>query len=166
SLYYATVTGSEAGTKAENKQRLLGQLIQWTSLKHPNILPFMGYQWHDVPILVFPQFRSGSILEYLKASPCVDPLELLAQVAEGLTFLHSESIVHGSLKPRNVIISDEGVAMLMDFGMAPDLRVAERNVTKALSDQELVGYMSPELLEDEVFTTASDVYSYGSLTLH
>ncbi|KAG9048356.1 hypothetical protein FS837_000159 [Tulasnella sp. UAMH 9824] len=126
----------------------------------------MGYQWHDVPVLVFPQFRSGSILEYLKANPCVNLLDLLAQVAEGLTFLHSESIVHGLLKPCNVIISDEGIAMLMDFAMAPDLRAAERHITRALSDQELVGYMSPELFEGDVFTTASDVYSYGSLTLH
>ncbi|KAG8913669.1 hypothetical protein FRC00_001885 [Tulasnella sp. 408] len=127
----------------------------------------MGFQWlGSVPVLVFPQFRNGNILQYLKLSPCANRLELLAQVAEGLEFLHSEFIVHGSLKPSNVIVSDEGVAMLMDFGMAPDLRVAERHITRVLSDQEFVGYMSPELVDDEVFTAASDVYAYGSLILH
>ncbi|KIO20984.1 hypothetical protein M407DRAFT_80916, partial [Tulasnella calospora MUT 4182] len=145
---------------------ILCQLKQWTSLKHPSVLPFVGYQWQDEPILIFPHFENGNILHYLKVNPHADRLKLLAQIAQGLSFLHSESIIHGSVKPSNVIISDEGSAMLMDFGMAPDLRVAERHITRALLDQDLVGYMSPELVEDQVFTAASDVYSYGALTLH
>lgn len=87
------------------------------------------------------------------------------QVASGLVFLHSESIVHGGIKPTNVIIADDGHPMLMDFGMAPDLRMVERNMTMADSGRENVGYMSPELIEEGNYTESSDVYALASLIL-
>ncbi|KAG8929027.1 hypothetical protein FRC01_005029 [Tulasnella sp. 417] len=80
-------------------------------------------------------------------------------------FLHSKSIVHGAIKPTNVIIADDDRPMLMDFGMAPDLRMVERNVTMADSGRENVGYMSPELIEEENYTKPSDVYAFASLLL-
>lgn len=55
--------------------------------------------------------------------------------------------------------------MLMDFGMAPDLRMVERNMTMADSGREHVGYMSPELIEEGTYTEASDVYAFASLIL-
>ncbi|KAG8922984.1 hypothetical protein FRC01_013368 [Tulasnella sp. 417] len=107
----------------------------------------------------------GNISQYIKANPEVDRLKILAQVASGLKFLYSESIVHGLVQPTNVIIADDGRPMLMDFGMAPDVRMVERNITMADSAREIVGYMSPELIEERPYTTVSDVYAFGSLVL-
>lgn len=168
-LRYATIIESDihmsTGDKRRVLKRILDQMIKWTSLKHPNILPFLGYQWTDTPILVFSWCQNGNISQYIKARPEVDRLKLLVQVASGLKFLHSESIVHGGIKPNNVIIADNGHPMLMDFGMAPDLRMVERNMTMADSGREHVGYMSPELIEEGTYTEASDVYAFASLIL-
>ncbi|KAG8911625.1 hypothetical protein FRC01_005613, partial [Tulasnella sp. 417] len=152
-------------SKQTELKRILGQMKTWTSLKHPNVLPFLGYQWKDTPVLAFHWYQNGNISQYLKANPRVARLPLLADVAAGLVFLHSNSIVHGAIKPTNVIIADDGRPMLMDFGMAPDLRMVERNMTMADSGRENVGYMSPELIEEGNYTCASDVYAFGSLVL-
>ncbi|KAG8919667.1 hypothetical protein FRC01_001179 [Tulasnella sp. 417] len=168
-LRYATIIESDiqmaAGDRRRELKKILDQMIQWTSLKHPNILPFIGYQWNDTPVLVFSWYKNGNITQYLNDHPGLDRLKLLVQVASGLTFLHSKSIVHGGIKPANVIIADDGHPMLMDFGMAPDLRMVERNMTMADSGRENVGYMSPELIEKGSYTKASDVYAFASLIL-
>ncbi|KIO17631.1 hypothetical protein M407DRAFT_84786, partial [Tulasnella calospora MUT 4182] len=141
------------------------QMRKWTSLDHPNVLPFLGYQGKDLPVPLFSWYKNGNISQYLKAHPSIDRLELLSQVGSGLSFLHSESIVHGNIKPTNVIIADDGRPMLMDFKMAPDLRMVELNMTMADSGRENVGYMSPELIEEGNYTEASDVYAFASLLL-
>ncbi|KAG8928266.1 hypothetical protein FRC01_006191 [Tulasnella sp. 417] len=168
-LRYGTIIEGDIHLTISAKQvelkRILEQMKKWTSLRDRNILPFIGYQWKDTPLLVFNWYKNGNISQYMKANPEVDRLKLLAEVASGLKFLHSQSIVHGAVKPTNVIISDDGRPMLMDFGMAPDLRMVERNMTMADSGRENVGYMSPELIEEGNYTVASDVYAFGSLVL-
>ncbi|KAG8901199.1 hypothetical protein FRC01_009903, partial [Tulasnella sp. 417] len=168
-LRYATIVEGDmhmtTSSKRTELKRILGQMKTWTSLTDPNILPFLGYQWKDTPVLVFHWYKNGNISQYLKANPRVDHLPLLADVAAGLVFLHSNSIVHGAIKPTNVIIADDGRPMLMDFGMAHDLRMAERNMTIADAGRENVGYMSPEIIEEGNYTWASDVYAFGSLVL-
>lgn len=168
-LRYATIIESDIHMTISDKQRelkrILDQMKKWTSLSHPNVLPFLGYQWKDTPLLVFSWYKNGNISQYLKVHPDVDRLKLLIQVASGIAFLHSESIVHGGIKPTNVIVADDGHPMLMDFGMAPDLRMVERNMTMADSGRENVGYMSPELIEEGNYTKASDVYAFASLLL-
>ncbi|KAG8950371.1 hypothetical protein FRC04_007813, partial [Tulasnella sp. 424] len=148
-----------------SEKRILNQMIKWTSLKHPNILPFLGYQWELVPILIFSWYKNGNVSQYLKARADANRPKLLTQVAQGLSFLHSKSIIHGNIKPNNVIIADDGHAMLMDFGMAPDLRMVERNMIMADSGRDNVGYMSPELIEEGNYTKSSDVYAFGALIL-
>ncbi|KAG8912762.1 hypothetical protein FRC00_003837 [Tulasnella sp. 408] len=122
-------------------------------------------KWQYRPILVFSWYKNGNVSQYLMARPDADRLKLLAQVASGLMFLHSESIVHGNIKPNNVVIADDGRAMLMDFGMAPDLRFVERNMEQANPGREPIGYLSPELIEEGNYTEASDVYAFASLLL-
>ncbi|KAG8922757.1 hypothetical protein FRC01_013643 [Tulasnella sp. 417] len=168
-LRYGTIIEGDIHLTISAKQvelkRILEQMKKWTSLRDRNILPFIGYQWKDTPLLVFHWYKNGNISQYIKANPEVDRLKLLAQVASGLKFLHSESIVHGAIKLTNVIIADDGRPMLMDFGMAPDLRMVERNIMMADSGRENVGYMSPELIEGGNYTAASDVYAFASLVL-
>ncbi|KAG8945578.1 hypothetical protein FRC04_000712 [Tulasnella sp. 424] len=168
-LRYATIIEGDIhltnGDKKRELKRILDQMKLWTSLKHPNILPFLGYQWKETPILVFYWYKNGNVSQYLKTCPDADRTKLLAQVAQGLSFLHNKSIVHGDIKPNNVIIADDGHAMLMDFGMAPDLRMVERNMTMADSGRDNVGYMSPELIEEGNYTQATDVYAFGALVL-
>ncbi|KAG8903748.1 hypothetical protein FRB99_002806 [Tulasnella sp. 403] len=151
------------------KARYRKQLQSWTEMQHPRILPIRGYQWYLQPFLVIKWYENGNITQYLRkqeeAHIKVDKIALLKQIAEGLIYLHGIEIVHGRLHPSNIIISDEGEAMLCDFGIAQDIKDAEYNITLGMQDITDIGYAAPETLERGELTPASDVYTFGAVVL-
>ncbi|KAF8308356.1 kinase-like domain-containing protein [Cantharellus anzutake] len=97
----------------------------WSKLDHPNILKFLGFAIEgdgcDVKgVLVSPWCRNGSILEYLEKNPHAERIDLIKGIAEGLDYLHHlmPAVIHGDLKPANVLVSDDHNAMLCDFGLS------------------------------------------------
>ncbi|MFQ5701851.1 MAG: serine/threonine-protein kinase [Acidobacteriota bacterium] len=91
------------------------------------------------------------------------------QIAQGMAAAHSLGIVHGDLKPANVLVTEEGEVKISDFGLScRDRLLLEEQETlprgMAASGQ-IVGtpaYMSPEQTRGEQLTTASDVFSFGA----
>jgi serine/threonine protein kinase/Tol biopolymer transport system component len=102
-------------------------------------------------------------------------LEVLAQSAEGLGKAHAAGIVHRDLKPDNIMVSSEGYAKVVDFGLAKlveptagwDPIGADSPTMKALTQQgELIGtagYMSPEQILGKVIDQRSDIFSFGCI---
>ncbi len=102
-------------------------------------------------------------------------LEILAQSAEGLGKAHAAGIVHRDLKPDNIMVSSEGYAKVVDFGLAKlveptagwDPIGADSPTMKALTQQgELIGtagYMSPEQILGKVIDQRSDIFSFGCI---
>ncbi len=106
----------------------------------------------------------GEGVEGSKAeAPVVDPEALrsvFAQVARGLSALHSAGLVHRDLKPTNIVVDTDGRAKLLDFGLAQSVdRSASEGVAGTLP------YMAPELLTGGNPSPASDWYAMG-VTLH
>jgi eukaryotic-like serine/threonine-protein kinase len=86
----------------------------------------------------------------------------LRQLVAGLHALHADGKLHRDIKPSNVLVSDEGRVVLLDFGVAAELKTDPREV--ADGSGELVGtlrYMAPEQGDDMPLTPASDWYSVG-----
>ncbi len=102
-------------------------------------------------------------------------LEILAQTAEGLGKAHAAGIVHRDLKPDNVMVSIEGYAKVVDFGLAKLVEPsngwnplgADSPTMKAITMQgELIGtagYMSPEQILGKVIDQRSDIFSFGCI---
>ncbi|KAF7365850.1 Kinase-like protein [Mycena venus] len=110
----------------------------------------------------------GSVLKYMADhSPSATyAIELLCDVVEGLKYLHSENIVHGDLCGRNVLIDENGVARLTDFGLA-SLIESDTSI-KSSTRSGSTRWMAPELLlppPGSAFrrTPESDVWAFGCI---
>ncbi|KAJ3566749.1 hypothetical protein NP233_g6800 [Leucocoprinus birnbaumii] len=147
---------------------LIRETLVWVNLKHPNVLGFFGLAddlgREGCPALISPFCENGPIMSYLKCHP--EPsepvrLRMMAGVAEGLIYLHNlkENIIHGDLKPSNILVSDDGQALLCDFGRS---QIATHGgfTTKASG---AVRYQAPEVFTDAMtrLNEAVDVYSFG-----
>jgi serine/threonine protein kinase len=95
--------------------------------------------------MVSPLCDNGSVQRYISLNPLADRLEIVTGVARGLEYLHSRDVVHGDLKGTNVLISDDGKALLADFGRSKF--VDHRGFTTTFSGS--ARYLAPELVEPE-----------------
>jgi serine/threonine protein kinase/tetratricopeptide (TPR) repeat protein len=94
-----------------------------------------------------------------------DALGFVAKMCHVLKFLHGEGIVHGDLKPSNVMIDEAGCVKLVDFGLVARLgtRVGGKQIAAAADCIGTVGYMAPERLRLRDFDARSDLYAVGSI---
>jgi serine/threonine protein kinase len=96
--------------------------------------------------------------------PANEAVRLALQIAEGLQAAHQRGILHRDLKPSNVIVTSDGVAKLLDFGIAK-LEAPSRDVTLTADGTVLgtVAYMSPEQAQGKAVDARSDIFSFGAL---
>ncbi|KIO21929.1 hypothetical protein M407DRAFT_79786, partial [Tulasnella calospora MUT 4182] len=152
--------------------RIIRETSIWMRSKHPNILPFLGYQVIDgEPRLVSRWMNNGSLDTYLKTHSKisdVDKLILLQQAAEGLAYLHASvpPIAHGDLKPENILITDELTAALCDMGVSRVILDGHTGLTTSGSAAGSAGFQAKELIMGESLSTVkSDIYAIGGVIL-
>lgn len=107
--------------------------------------------------------RRGSIGElFAKAGRSVSRVDYLRRVAEALRHVHEVGFLHLDLKPNNVLIRQDGVPLLIDFGISKRIIVARYQEGRNFS----VGsphFMSPEQIRGDTLDERSDIYSFGAL---
>ncbi|XP_043918233.1 fibroblast growth factor receptor 3 isoform X3 [Protopterus annectens] len=150
--------------------------------KHKNIINLLGACTQDGPLYVLVEFASkGNLREYLRARrpPGMDysfdtskiPAEHLTfkdlvscayQVARGMEYLASQKCIHRDLAARNVLVTEDNVMKIADFGLARDVHNIDY-YKKTTNGRLPVKWMAPEALFDRVYTHQSDVWSYGVL---
>ncbi len=132
-------------------------------ISHPNIVEVFDFAEHDGLAFLVMEFIDGPTLGQLVADGTGLPAEqvrlLLVQVAGALARAHENGIIHRDLKPSNVLVSADGYAKLMDFGVAKDLNGAALTTTGEIFGTTY--YISPEQALGETVTPATDLYSLG-----
>jgi serine/threonine protein kinase len=128
-------------------RRLNRETRVWHSLSHANILPFLGVCSDLGPstAMVSPLCDNGAVLQYLGINPQANRLKIIIGVARGLKYLHSRDVVHGDLKGHNVLMSDDGIPLLADFGRSKF--IDHRGFTTSFAGS--ARYLAPELVSDE-----------------
>jgi eukaryotic-like serine/threonine-protein kinase len=128
-----------------------------------------GFCENGQPYLVLEYVQGRRIDEYCSELGLTLPerLELLLPIVEAVAHAHARQIVHCDLKPSNVLVTTDGVAKLLDFGVASLIsRSLPLEAAVARQDSPLPmspGYASPEQIRGEAITPASDVYALGMM---
>ncbi|KAF7974086.1 hypothetical protein HWV62_13389 [Athelia sp. TMB] len=157
--------------RAKTEERIRREVATWRYLDHPNITKFLGIaqiEPNRPPGLVSRYMYRNKFLDYISRHPELKR-EKAIEIALGLQYLHTRNppVIHGDIKPDNILISDSGAAQLNDFGTSRILDV-QGFTTKAMRNMR---YTAPELLlleeapEDPRPTRESDIFSLAMLLL-
>ncbi|KAJ7988415.1 hypothetical protein DPEC_G00323310 [Dallia pectoralis] len=173
--------------KADATEKDLSDLISEMEMmkmigKHKNIINLLGACTQDGPLYVVVEYASqGNLREYLRcrrpvsleywSGPSQAPLdsvevrELVSaayQVARGMAYLASQKCIHRDLAARNVLVTEDNVMKIADFGLARDIHHIDY-YKKTTNGRLPVKWMAPEALFDRIYTHQSDVWSFGVL---
>ena len=151
----------------EARARLAREARAVARLQHPNILEVFDFADPSAEdAFLVTELVRGETLKAFAERERLRPPELgamiLQQLARALGHAHEAGVIHRDLKPENVMVREDGVLKLMDFGIARVLDPGERmTVTGALVGSP--AYMAPEVVDGEPATPESDVFSLGTL---
>lgn len=148
----------------DTARRFQREIKTVTHLKHPNILPILGFGSEGAaPYLVMPLVRRGTLHDALQTSPALTP-EQVTQIAEqigtALDYAHKRRVIHRDVKPHNIMVMGDGRYALADFGM---VKLGEE-WTRLTFTGIILGspaYMSPEQALGETISHRTDIYSLG-----
>jgi Serine/threonine protein kinase len=144
-----------------DKNNLRREARAASALDHPNIGVIHGLEeTSDQRLCIVMQYYEGETLaQRLSRSPIPlhEALNLAAQIASGLSAAHTQNIVHRDVKPSNIIITRNGTAKIVDFGLARV--VASASATQTISATGTLPYMAPEQILGESVDQRSDVWA-------
>ncbi|KAG0620203.1 hypothetical protein M758_4G197700 [Ceratodon purpureus] len=160
-------------TSANGQTQFRNEVLLLSRLHHKNLVRLEGFcDENDLQILVYEFMRNGNLHNHLfrksagKYLNWYKRLEIAVQIAQGLEYLHSFAdppVIHRDVKPSNILLDDNLVAKVADFGISKESPELHTHVSTHPAGT--IGYFDPEYFTTQKLTTASDVYSYGVVLL-
>ena len=170
---------------ADRVQRFEVEALATSALNHPNITTIYEIDQVDGQQFISLEYIAGSSLRELIRGGEFDlrrAIDVAAQIADGLHAAHEAGIVHRDLKPENIMVRHDGIAKILDFGLAK-LRTHEAGRGSSQDETVLQGlaspgvdaltrpgmvlgtvaYMSPEQARGQNVDRRSDIFSFGSI---
>ncbi len=157
---------------SECRARILAEARAASALNHPGIITIYEVGEEGEQLFIVMELLSGRTLRAILSDGPGEPRSLArigAQVADGLAVAHAQGIIHGDVKPENVVVLPDSRVKLLDFGIARHV-AAETLTTRStpaqgcLPESWIAGtlaYMSPEQLRGEPADARADLYSLG-----
>ncbi len=147
----------------EAEQRFNSEAKAASSFDHPNICTIhdIGKTDDDQSFIVMAYYKGETLKKKIERGPfkIEEAIDIVSQVAEGLKRAHKKGIVHRDIKPANIFITNDGIAKILDFGLA---KVSTQTQLTAIgTTMGTVGYMSPEQTKGEEVDHRTDIWSLG-----
>lgn len=154
-------------SKEDSRRRFSREARAVAKLHHPNIVEIFDCSGDDAPesFMVTEYIRGGTLRRFAENERFAPP-EIAAmavhELASALEHAHASGVIHRDLKPENVMIREDGVLKLMDFGIAKVLDRDERmTMTGALVGSP--AHMAPEIIEGHDAGREADIFSLGTI---
>jgi serine/threonine protein kinase len=146
------------------ERRFLQEAKAAAALDHPNVCTLLGVErtQDGRPYLVMPFYDGETLKSAIARGPL--PIETARgyarQIAAGLAHAHAAGVIHRDIKPANVLVTDQGVLKILDFGIA---KISAAEQTRAGLLLGTPAYMSPEQAAGEPVDRAADLWGLGAL---
>jgi eukaryotic-like serine/threonine-protein kinase len=157
----------------DSSSRMIEQFLQeretLAALDHPNIVRLLDGGMTEDGLPYF-------IMDYVEGTPidiCCEKMQLslderlnlFAQVCSAVQYAHRSAVVHRDIKPRNIIVTSDGIPKLLDFGISKLLKSSKAVLLETTQSFRTftLEYASPEQIRSQPITTAVDVYALGVL---
>jgi serine/threonine protein kinase len=145
------------------KARFLTEARAASALDHPNLCTILevGESDEGLLFLAMPRYEGESLDHRLSrgAVPVEEAIDIASQIAQGLAKAHRHGIVHRDIKPGNLLLTDDGLVKILDFGIAKLLGVAGPTLLGSFLGTP--SYMAPEQTRGEPVDARADVWSLG-----
>ena len=143
--------------------RFLNEVSIMSGIDSPNVIKtYDSYSNSEITFFTMEYVKGKSLEELLEQGACTIDLipKLIFDITEGLRVIHSNDIIHRDLKPGNILLNQEGVFKITDFGVA---RTKSSRLTGKDMKVGSICYMAPELWKGEAPQPTSDFYALGMM---
>ncbi|XP_029633373.1 tyrosine-protein kinase CSK isoform X2 [Octopus sinensis] len=143
-------------------QTFLKEASVMTSMRHPNLVQLIGVVLGENIFLVTEFMGKGNLVEYLRSRGRSvitkrDQINFATDTCAGMAYLEAKNLVHRDLAARNVLVHEDGTAKVSDFGLAKFESFSQEG------GRFPIKWTAPEAIRKNVFTSKSDVWSFGIL---
>ena len=148
-----------------SRERFLREVKYSRKVSHPNVIRIHDMLFkNNLCAISMEYFLSRGIDEYLREKKYFEPkegLDILFQVAAGMSAAHQQEVIHRDLKPSNILMDDTGLVKVVDFGIASASSNSDSTLTKTGSIIGTPAYLSPERAKGQEADYRCDIYALG-----